>query len=246
MTEVRDKLLFSVVLHALFIAVLMLTGNIQNERSLFLTVSLTEEKNRKTDGQTIPLPLTPPSKEEQPSLLTKPETQNAVNPGMKKNSDEKAFGTSVPQQKAAPVHEGIFKEYLATSAPSADRAEPVGSDTQEGASQKDKPQAAQSVSVRDSSGYETDSGAFLISLRRAIEKALVYPPVARMRRMEGTVIVGFSISRQGAPENIRITKSSGFEILDSAAEKTIVKASPFPGVAGRIEIPITFRLEKGR
>lgn len=80
----------------------------------------------------------------------------------------------------------------------------------------------------------------------SVQDNLVYPFIAVRRKIEGTVLTEFSINAKGLPENIRITKTSGFDILDSAAEKTIVKASPFPVVAGRIEIPITFRLEKGR
>lgn len=81
------------------------------------------------------------------------------------------------------------------------------------------------------------------TIRALIEKSLIYPSLARKRKIEGTVVTEFSINAAGLPENIKITKSSGFSILDSAAEKTIIKASPFPVVAGRIEIPITFRLE---
>lgn len=105
------------------------------------------------------------------------------------------------------------------------------------------------INATASSGRQkkhVDQSFSILKIRALIEKNLVYPYIALKRQMEGTVLAEFSINAAGRPEKIRITKSSGFSILDSAAEKTIIKASPFPVVAGSIEIPITFRLEKGR
>ncbi len=79
-------------------------------------------------------------------------------------------------------------------------------------------------------------------IRAAIERAKRYPSFARKRGIEGTVSAEFSINAEGLPENVSIKKSSGFTILDSAAKETILRAAPFPVVAGKIEIPITFRL----
>jgi len=81
-------------------------------------------------------------------------------------------------------------------------------------------------------------------LRNAIEKAKKYPAIAKRRGLEGTVITEFSINSKGFPENIRIAKSSGFQILDSATKDTILRSAPLPHFNGLIEIPITFRLQK--
>ena len=62
--------------------------------------------------------------------------------------------------------------------------------------------------------------------------------------MEGTVTAEFSINGRGRPEEVRITSSSGFAILDSAAKETIIRAAPFPVVQGKIEIPISYRLRR--
>jgi protein TonB len=88
-----------------------------------------------------------------------------------------------------------------------------------------------------------DSGA-ISAIRASIEKSKSYPAFARMRGIEGTVTTGFRISATGHPEDIRILKSSGSEILDAAAKNTVIKASPYPVVTGDIEVPITFRLQK--
>lgn len=79
-------------------------------------------------------------------------------------------------------------------------------------------------------------------IRAAIEKAKNYPPLAKKRGIEGTAATEFTINSRGYPENIRIVRSSGSDILDTAAKNTVLKASPFPFVNGGIEVPITFRL----
>jgi TonB family protein len=76
----------------------------------------------------------------------------------------------------------------------------------------------------------------------AIEKVKTYPFLARKKKIEGTVIAAFRINAKGYPQDINIRKSSGFEILDSAAMKIVTKAAPFPHVVEPVEIPITFRI----
>ncbi len=81
-------------------------------------------------------------------------------------------------------------------------------------------------------------------IRAAIERAKSYPYLARKRGIEGTATAAFTINKTGRPENIRIIRSSGSDILDTAAMETIRRAAPFPAVNGVIEAPIVFRLEK--
>jgi TonB family protein len=81
-------------------------------------------------------------------------------------------------------------------------------------------------------------------IRAAIERAKRYPLFARDRGIEGKVTAEFSIDINGLPEDVKIKRSSGFKILDSAAKETIIRAAPFPVVRGKIEIPITFRLRR--
>lgn len=79
-------------------------------------------------------------------------------------------------------------------------------------------------------------------IRAMIEKAKTYPLLARKRKIEGTVETEFVINRRGYPENIAVSKSSGYEILDSAALNIISSAAPFPAINSHIVIPITFSL----
>ncbi len=95
-------------------------------------------------------------------------------------------------------------------------------------------------------GREKTAGSdaqYLNAIRAAIERAKIYPAFAKRRNQEGTVVAEFSINAIGQPENVRVTKSSGFSLLDCAARDTIIRAAPFPVVGGRIEVLISFVLK---
>lgn len=83
-------------------------------------------------------------------------------------------------------------------------------------------------------------------LRDTLQANLVYPYLARKKRIEGTVLAEFRLNSSGMPENMRIVRTSHYEILDEAAKETIQKAAPFPAQNRRVEIPITFRLRDGK
>lgn len=104
-----------------------------------------------------------------------------------------------------------------------------------------------SMEVRMTESHPADVGSDTRSLinriRASIEKAKVYPILAKKRGQEGTVVTGFSISGKGQPENVRVVRSSGYNLLDAAARDTIIRAAPFPVVKGNMEVPIRFSLE---
>jgi protein TonB len=81
-------------------------------------------------------------------------------------------------------------------------------------------------------------------LQRRIRDKLVYPASARKAGIQGVSEVTFTIHEDGKVSDVTIRKSSGHEVLDDAAIKTIVAAAPFPRppAPARIAIPISFRL----
>lgn len=83
----------------------------------------------------------------------------------------------------------------------------------------------------------------VMAIRKAIEKALLYPLFAKKRGLEGTVLTEFTVNAKGYPEDISIIESSGYNILDRAAKEALLKSAPFAAGIGRYEIPITFRLK---
>jgi TonB family protein len=91
-----------------------------------------------------------------------------------------------------------------------------------------------------SEGTNTEDGK---AIRKAIERALIYPLFARKRGLEGTALTEFTVNAKGYPEDIRITGSTGYSILDTAAKDSMIKAAPFTVSKGRYEIPIKFKLK---
>jgi len=81
-------------------------------------------------------------------------------------------------------------------------------------------------------------------IKELIHKQIIYPATAKKMGWEGKVIVSFIVSSGGYARDVRISKSSGYEILDENAIKAINNASPFPKppVEAQIIIPIQYQL----
>lgn len=81
-------------------------------------------------------------------------------------------------------------------------------------------------------------------IRRRIQAALVYPPLARRREVEGESEVAFEIGPGGAPVAVALERSSGSALLDRAAERAVRDAAPLPLVLGRLRVPVHFELDE--
>lgn len=82
-------------------------------------------------------------------------------------------------------------------------------------------------------------------IRDLIMRHLVYPAAAKRKGFAGRVIVSFIIGENGFVERTQIIKSSGYDILDNSAMKTITEVQPFPKPPVRAELilPIVYRLD---
>jgi protein TonB len=78
----------------------------------------------------------------------------------------------------------------------------------------------------------------------SIQKNLHYPSQARRTGAQGTAEISFTIHEDGRVSDITISRSSGSELLDTAAVEAIHAASPFrpPPAEARLAIPVAFRL----
>lgn len=84
----------------------------------------------------------------------------------------------------------------------------------------------------------------LDQIRDRIERALVYPPNARARALEGTAQLEFEIDAQGRARDVETTRSSGHWVLDRAARRALRAAAPLPYVWGRLAVPVRFSLDE--
>jgi protein TonB len=109
----------------------------------------------------------------------------------------------------------------------------------------DEVAAAETVEVRffDAVPVGPSVEERLAEIRRRIQAALEYPPLARLQRVEGEALVHFEVGRDGAPRELRVFRSSGKPSLDRAALRAVVAAAPLPWVYGRLEVPVRFELE---
>lgn len=76
-----------------------------------------------------------------------------------------------------------------------------------------------------------------------------YPDMARKRGQEGTVVLLVDVDEKGVPYNVSIEKSSGYDLLDQSALKTVRKWRFNPSrraglaVKGQVRAPIRFSLK---
>jgi TonB family protein len=63
-----------------------------------------------------------------------------------------------------------------------------------------------------------------------------YPAEARVKLMEGEVLVIFSLDRHGNLLAIRILEPSSFDILDKESERVIRQSAPFPSFPGSVTV----------
>jgi len=84
---------------------------------------------------------------------------------------------------------------------------------------------------------------------KALQKALVYPQLARKAGIEGRAILSVLIGKDGSPQSVKLLKSSGNESCDQAAIKAVKAVKWNPGlrdgkpVPAEIGIPIVFKLK---
>lgn len=75
-----------------------------------------------------------------------------------------------------------------------------------------------------------------------------YPEKARLRRQQGTVLLDVCVKIDGKPRDVRIIKSSGYDLLDKTALQTVELWQFLPArrgnkhVEAHVEVPIIFQI----
>ncbi|EFX41709.1 siderophore-mediated iron transport protein [Helicobacter suis HS5] len=86
-----------------------------------------------------------------------------------------------------------------------------------------------------------------MQIQQAISSKNRYPRMAMARGIEGEVLVEFVLNANGSTEDIKISKSSGSDILNHAALQAVKEASklfPAPKHTVRLRIPIAYTIKE--
>ncbi len=109
--------------------------------------------------------------------------------------------------------------------------------------------SATSDAPAEGGGGTTPDPSYLMEIRALLEAHKTYPAMAQRRGMEGDVHLWFVINRQGRVLDYRISKGSGYEMLDEEVERLIQAISQFPPVPSEVDsdqleliVPVSFRL----
>ncbi len=102
------------------------------------------------------------------------------------------------------------------------------------------------------SAHDPDAGnrnQLLGQLQTSLSRYLVYPPLARSRGWEGTVLLGLRVESDGHLDKIRIERSSGYAVLDHSALNSLIRLGQLAEVSawlnGRgmdMQLPVIYRL----
>jgi len=87
------------------------------------------------------------------------------------------------------------------------------------------------------------------TIRTLIERQKKYPRMAKLRKLEGKVVIEFELSRTGKVRSIRVAEGSRFDILNRAASNAVEAAAPYPRPPGDLfkgnillRVPVVFEL----
>jgi TonB family protein len=253
MFGIRHNIVISIMLHSMMFAAAFIAGSSSELRGKrLIAVSLIEEWKTGIAGKRREAPMQQqrPQRSSGKAVSFKPHVRR-ITPTDMRGRKEKVIST--PEAEIKPSLPAVSDAAISVNGtvnlpgiPDAEQnTSPVGSGTGFGTQGLTRGSAT-ATSVSTESGQQQGSpgdASLRQKIRDALQANLVYPYIARQRRMEGSVLIGFRINRTGNTEAIRILKSSGYSMLDTAAKETVVKASPFPVLNNTIEIPITFLLK---
>ncbi|MBK3332067.1 TonB family protein [Persephonella atlantica] len=196
---------------------------------------------------------TPSKLKKKPQKKTKPKPVKEVakTEKIKKTSQKKIVPPQVSQEELQEVKEEIQNLNIDESTLEADNFSISGLKGKELIYQHgSEEEKEEKVSDEDILAYIRELERYLNELAR---KKDLYPPMAKRLRIEGSLVVRFTIKADGSVDesSIKIIDSSNYNILDKGAVKLIKKYVPlFAKKYGKkppkgdltIELPITFEI----
>jgi protein TonB len=106
--------------------------------------------------------------------------------------------------------------------------------------------------IKDTASHSSTShvrNQILGQLQTNLSRYLAYPPLARQRGWEGTVLLGLRVDSDGHIEGVHVTNSSGYAILDNSALNSLTQISRLAetvvwlnGKGIDMQLPVIYRL----
>lgn len=179
-----------------------------------------------------PKPEPKPEPKIEPKPLPKPEPKKIEKPKPEPKKVEKK-----PLSKPEPTPAITAPAPTATPAPAVNSNLPANNKSIAAAPAQ---KVAQELNLSNAQSDEDFSKVIA-----AVKKHKSYPNNARRMKHQGVVEVRFLLKTDGSIDELKVTKSSGFESLDNGALENVKKASsefPKPKEARYLRFPIAFTL----
>ena len=184
-----------------------------------------------------PTPPAPPPPPEPP----KPEPEPKVEPKPLPKPEPKKIEKPKPEPRPEPKVEP--KPAITAPAPTATPVPAVNSNLP--ANNKSIASAPAQKVAQELNLSNAQSDEDFSKVIAAVKKYKSYPNNARRMKHQGVVEVRFLLKADGSIDELKVTKSSGFESLDNGALENVKKASsefPKPKEARYLRFPIAFTL----
>ena len=198
----------------------------------------------KPEPKVEPKPLPKPEPKVEPKPLPKPEPKKIEKPKAEPKKVEKKplpKPEPRPEPKIEPKVEP--KPAITAPAPTATPAPVVNSNLP--ANNKSIAAAPAQKVAQELNLSNAQSDEDFSKVIAAVKKYKNYPNNARRMKHQGVVEVRFLLKTDGSIDELKVTKSSGFESLDNGALENVKKASsefPKPKEARYLRFPIAFTL----
>lgn len=114
-----------------------------------------------------------------------------------------------------------------------------------------EPESAPSASTAPARSIQEMKAMILSYLRLTLDLQKTYPPLAHRYGWQGDVLLAFHIDPSGAIQNVHVTHSSGYALLDQSAVNALRRVGSIPNASGwlhdgmtDLELPVSYQLRE--